>query len=440
MVAAATPSVSIVQPWRVVVMAMPKSRWIHNVELKNGYLLVQVSDLATDPVYRWQTCGLHELTAKELQRCYRNLGLSTERHWTRDDLLEGLLVHFGMAKPTAPVVPVVADPVPTPTPSVSVSAANVPDPSGFDLGSLGSILEQVARSAAESALADFQPTAAVDEQIVRDIVAEGISKATLPQTITVVSNREPNGVTVQGAHKDFAKVVKMVELGLQPWLHGEAGTGKTTLAMQIAEALGLPFYGKSLTAQTTESSFYGYQTADGSLVRKAFREAWEHGGVFLLDEVSSAMGNLIAGVNMALANGVCEFPDGMIPMHPDFRVIAAANDIGMGPTAKYPKGMRQDASFRDRFVFVEITLDESVVEAGVRSRIQGADADRWLVVWSVARSNARQDGSLDVTPRSAFQGADLISLGFSLRDAADAAILRGADGSVATRILADTGL
>jgi cobaltochelatase CobS len=423
-------------------MAMPKSRWIHNVELKNGYLLVQVSDLATDPVYRWQTCGLHELTAKELQRCYRNLGLSTERHWTRDDLLEGLLVHFGMAKPpvAVPAAPVVADPEPTPTPSVSVSAANVPTPSGFDLGSLGSILEQVARAAAESALADFQPSAAVDEQIVRDIVAEGIAAATIPQTVTVISPKVPQGVTIQGCHRDFTKVVKIVQMGLQPWLHGEAGTGKTTLSMQIAESLGLPFYGKSLTAQTTESSFYGYQTADGSLIRKAFREAWENGGVFLLDEVSSAHSNLISGINMALANGVCEFPDGMIPKHEDFRVIAAANDIGMGPTAKYPKGIRQDASFRDRFVFVEITLDESVVEAGVRSRIQGADADRWLSVWSVARSNARQDGSLDVTPRSAFQGADLISLGFSLRDAAEAAILRGADGSVATKILADTGL
>ena len=227
---------------------------------------------------------------------------------------------------------------------------------------------------------------------------------------------------------------------MAPWLHGEAGTGKTTLAIQIAEALGLPFYGKSLTAQTTESSFFGYQTADGSLVRKAFREAWEFGGIFLLDEVTSAHSNLISGVNMAMENKVCEFPDGMIPMHPDFRVIAAANDIGMGPSSKYPKGIKQDASFRDRFVFVEITLDESVVEAGVRSRLQGADADRWLAIWSVARSNAKQDGTLEITPRSAFQGAELIDLGFTFREAADAAILRGADGTLAVKVLADTGL
>lgn len=410
-------------------MAMPKSRWIHEVYCSSDdRIIVKCSDSATTVDWHQSLVTLDELTTKELQRCYRNIGKVSERHWDRAALENGIKAHFGLAVTPSVSVPKV------PTPSVSVSAT-APTTS-LDLG----IISQVISATVAEAMANYAPpTPSLDEARVAEIVAEGIAKATLPQTVTVISPKVPQGSTVQGAHKDFTKVVKLVGAGLYPWLHGEAGTGKTTLAMQIADALGLPFYGKSMTLQTTESSFFGYQTADGTLVRKAFREAWEHGGVFLLDEASSVHPNLAATINMAAANGICEFPDGMIRQHSDFRLIAAANDIGQGPSSKYPKGVKQDTSFLDRFTFKEITLDESIVDAGVRSRLQGYQADRWLTIWSVARSNAR-GGAVTVTPRSAFQGAEMIALGFTEREAAESAILRGADGDLATRILQDCGI
>ena len=247
--------------------------------------------------------------------------------------------------------------------------------------------------------------------------------------------------TVQGAHKDFAAVLRRVVAGLTLWLHGEAGTGKTTLAIQIAKAMGLPFRGVSVTAQMTAAQFFGYTNAMGDVVRTDFREVWEHGGVFLIDEASSAMANLAAGINMALANGVCAFPDGMIDRHPDCHIMAAANDVGMGPTPKYPKGLKQDASFRDRFVFHELTLDMDVVKSGVTSRCDAATAEAWLKVWNQARANVKSYGlDLVITPRSAFDGATLLSIGDGVQSAARDAILKGAPDAVAEKVLEGTGV
>lgn len=410
-------------------MAMPKSRWIHEVYLSSDdRILAKVSDDPATVHWHQSVVTLDELTSKELQRCYRNIGSASERHWDRAALVSGIEFHFGLVKEFT-------EPEPKATVVVPPVSATVPTTS-LDLG----IISTVISATVTQAMANYAPpTNPLDESRVGEIVAEAIAKAHIPQTVTVISPNVPQGSTVQGAHKDFQSVVKLVGAGLTPWLHGEAGTGKTTLAIQIAEALGLQFYGKSMTLQTPESSFFGYQSADGTLIRKAFREAWECGGVFLLDEASSVHPNLAASINMAAANGICEFPDGMVKQHSEFRLIAAANDIGQGPSSKYPKGVKQDTSFLDRFTFMEITLDEAIVEAGVRSRLQGYKADHWLTVWSVARSNAR-GGAVTVTARSAFQGAEMIALGFTPRQAADAVILRGADGDLAARILQDCNI
>lgn len=254
---------------------------------------------------------------------------------------------------------------------------------------------------------------------------------------------EPEPTIYDGRHKDFGKVLSRIKAGITPWLHGEAGTGKTTLAIQIAEALELPFYGKSVTAQMTEVSFFGYTDANGQVVRTPFREAWENGGVFLLDEASSATPNLAAGINMALANGKVAFPDRMIDRHDDCIIIAAANDTGQGPTPKYPKGIKQDASFLDRFVMTELVLDQRVVDAAVKDRITDpVMRAEWLRLWKKARQNVLKYGLTNVviTPRSAMDGATLRSIGESLRDAAVDTILKGDTGPTAHKVLEGTGV
>lgn len=332
--------------------------------------------------------------------------------------------------------------------SVSCHASNRPvDPSECNWVYLGGLSRQELRRAAANLGLGMARSASNDELVaaIRAAVL-GDPEPTpepSPEPVIPTPEPEPEPEPFDGKHRDFDRVLRRVQAGITPWLHGEAGTGKTTLAIQIAEAMGLPFYGKSVTAQMTEVSFFGYTDANGQVVRTPFREAWENGGVFLLDEASSATPNLAAGINMALANGRVAFPDGMIDRHDDCMIIAAANDTGQGPTPKYPKGIKQDSSFLDRFVMTELVLDDRVVDAGVAERLENAMLRRqWMSVWHKCRMNAQTYGLTNVviTPRSAFDGATLLAIGESVRDAAVDSILKGDTSDTGRKVLEGTGI
>jgi cobaltochelatase CobS len=136
---------------------------------------------------------------------------------------------------------------------------------------------------------------------------------------------------------------------------GPAGSGKTTLAKNIAAALGLDFGFISLSQGVTESHLLGrlLPQADGSWQYQASRfvEIFENGGVFLLDEIDAADANLMVSINAALANGILANPNGRIHhRHSDTYIIAAANTWGRGADSSYVGRNALDASTLDRFV------------------------------------------------------------------------------------------
>lgn len=330
--------------------------------------------------------------------------------------------------------------------SVSIGASNRPvDPAECNWVYLGELSRQELRRAAANLGLGMARSASNEEltAAIRAAVLGGVVPTPAPAPVIPTPAPEPEPEPFDGKHRDFDRVLRRVQAGITPWLHGEAGTGKTTLAIQIAEAMGLPFHGISVTNETTITTFFGYTDANRLLHRTDFREAWEHGGIFLLDEASSARPTIAAGINMALANGVVSFPDGMIKRHPECFIIAAANDTGQGPTPVYPKGIKQDASFLDRFVMTELVLDDRVVDAGVAERLENAMLRRqWMSVWHKCRMNAQAYGLTNVviTPRSAFDGATLLSIGESLRDAAVDSILKGDASDTGRKVLEGTGI
>ena len=107
----------------------------------------------------------------------------------------------------------------------------------------------------------------------------------------------------------------------------------------------------------------GYMDATGDYVRTAFRNAFEHGGVFLFDEVDNGNANALGVVNSALANGSMAFPDGMVKRHPDFLCVASANTYGRGADRQYVGRQALDAAFMDRFEVIHVDYDEALEEA-----------------------------------------------------------------------------
>lgn len=209
---------------------------------------------------------------------------------------------------------------------------------------------------AEAIAPYMKPTpATIDE----NKVIELIKKFAPVKEIQIKTNDKTN--TVPGAqHEKFETVLKMIGAGLNLYLYGPAGTGKTQLAETAAQALNKRFCCISVCSQSTKSDLLGFIGATGNYVKSLFREAYENGGVFLIDEIDNGNPNVLAVLNSALANGYCAFPDGMIKRSPDFICIAAANTFGTGANREYVGRNQLDAATLNRFVQIEVNYDENL--------------------------------------------------------------------------------
>lgn len=164
-------------------------------------------------------------------------------------------------------------------------------------------------------------------------------------------------------HKQLEHLIKVSNLRLHSLIVGMAGTGKTHSASQTAEALGLPFYAMSVGAQTSKSDIIGYMSASGKYVKTHFRDAYQKGGVFLMDEIDSGNANVLIQINSALSNDMCAFPDRMVKRHKNFVFIASANTYGQGMNRQYVGRNQLDAATLDRFTIIEWDIDSNVEEA-----------------------------------------------------------------------------
>lgn len=161
---------------------------------------------------------------------------------------------------------------------------------------------------------------------------------------------------VSGARPELAEIVRRVAAGLpNVWLTGPAGSGKTTLARTLAEALGRPFGAQSFAPDMTTAALVGGPNAQGIFQESAFVAAYEGGFVYLLDECDAAPADILLTINAALANGELFLPRHhdparrVIKRHPDTVIVCAANTWGVGADAQYIGRGPLDAAFLSRF-------------------------------------------------------------------------------------------
>ena len=268
------------------------------------------------------------------------------------------------------------------------------------------------------------------------ILSDKVAKMT-PKVIEVhIPNRPVNRIDgIQ--HEQFPSVLRILGKNRNLFLVGPAGTGKTTIAENAAKALGAEFSAQSFNAQSSKADLVGFVTANGVYVPTEFRRRFECGGVYLMDEIDNANPNILGTLNAALANGYMAFPDGMVKRHAEFVAVAAGNTYGNGATAQYVGRNPIDAATKDRFVFVDILIDENVETAMVGATgLDAAKAAQWLAVVRQCRKNVQDSGlQIIVSPRAAENGAHLIDAGFPVREVIDMTILKGAKPEQAAKVL-----
>lgn len=226
------------------------------------------------------------------------------------------------------------------------------------------------------ALLEMIPQQPVDMESVEALVDSKIEAAAATIVETLANKIEPRVDTVfvrpnetqhkiEGeAHAKLKHIVGLASIRTNILMVGPAGCGKTHLAEQAAQALGLEFSSISCTAGMSESQLLGWllPIGDGGkfeYVQSEFIRLYENGGVYLLDEMDGADANTLMILNQALANGGFYVPQArrMVKRHPDFVCIAAANTYGHGGDMVYAGRERLDTATLDRFKNGVVTMD-----------------------------------------------------------------------------------
>jgi cobaltochelatase CobS len=238
-------------------------------------------------------------------------------------------------------------------------------------------------------------------------------------------------VKVDLAHKLLPDVTAWVSNGIWPFLVGPAGSGKTTLAKQVAKVLKRKFYAENRV--TSEYKLLGFVDGHGRYVRTQFREAYEKGGGFLLDEVDASDADALVSFNAALENGFCAFPDKLVPMHKDFFCIAAGNTFGRGADRQYVGRNQLDAATLDRFAILEMDYDEDF-------ELQLAGNAEWTRYVQKVRSAVEAEKIRHiVSPRASIKGAIMLAAGMAQSKVEEALVWKGLDAGNRGRVMTRLG-
>ena len=187
---------------------------------------------------------------------------------------------------------------------------------------------------------------------------------------------------------------------------GDAGTGKSTIAAHVAEALGLSFRAICCSGGLTEGALVGRLTPNlttGELVYTPgpLVEAFRDGGVFLLDEIDAADENVLLAINAMIDAPVWHTPTGEeIPRHCNFVLLAGANTYGTGASRIYNGRNQLDGAFLNRWLTASIDYDTELERTlcaclEIADRIQKArtiirarNLRRWLTTRDILKADA----------------------------------------------------
>lgn len=263
-------------------------------------------------------------------------------------------------------------------------------------------------------------------------IGDEISENT--KTVIIDTKEEPRESEYYHKHYLYNKLLKICQLNIQNnaniniMLVGPAGSGKSTICHQIADNLNLQFYFISVGQQTTKSDLLGYMDANGKYVITPLRQAYENGGIFLLDEMDAGNANVITVLNAMLANEIAYFPDGQIKRHQDFICFSASNTYGRGADRLFVGRNQLDAASLDRFVVIDFDYDDEL-------EMKLANNQIWTIyIQQLRRTAWNLKERIVISPRASIYGAKLLSAGFNQKEVEQMVIWKGISKDIENRI------
>lgn len=262
----------------------------------------------------------------------------------------------------------------------------------------------------------------------------------------VLEIRLPDGTTIETdepKHHLLPKLIKHILAPVVPgrnkknyYLYGMPGSGKSYAGIQAARILNMDRDYLPCTPSTTKSDVFGFMSGmTGEYVTSGFRRIYECGGVFVFDELDNTDPRLQAGINGALENGDCAFPDALVKRHPSAVIIGTGNTAGYGANRQFPGRQPMDGAFRGRFAFISWETDEKMERQAALAL--NPRADKWIDWVQALRKLALKDyPQLLVTARASIDGAEKLAQGETCAEAAQMHLWQGYDADSVKAMLA----
>lgn len=277
--------------------------------------------------------------------------------------------------------------------------------------------------------------AKMDKDAVNELIEEAIGKNRTPLKIEVTNVDTGVVKTIERPHAKLKQLLYYVSKRQHVYLYGPAGSGKSTAAQQVAEALNRSFGYISLNPQTPDSRILGFVDAGGTYRETEFYRCYKNGGVFCIDEMDNASAALLTTLNSLLENGHGAFPNGIIPRHAEFILVATGNTNGKGGNPMFPERRPFDSAFAERFTFLLWEYDEAL-EKDITLAIN-PKAATWLTwIRKVRAFCAKNYPRVLVSPRASFKGAEYLKdSGLPIAEIAEAVVWKGLDKDTVNRVI-----
>jgi cobaltochelatase CobS len=238
------------------------------------------------------------------------------------------------------------------------------------------------------------------------------------------------------------KVCLGFELGMNVYLWGYHGTGKTTVLEQCAARTGRAFLRVQHTGNTEEAHILGQYVVKTDMVEAQeigpdgkihavlkpqtvtefqygpLAMAMKYGMIYCADEYDFAMPSVIALYQPVLEGKPLVIKDApihqrVIHPHPDFRFVATGNTNGVGDeTGLYQGTMIQNAASYSRFHITEevkyMPAEQEVMVLRSKTGLVKKDAEKFVKIANAIREEfAKGSLSMTISPRELITAAKL---------------------------------
>ncbi|HEU4772541.1 MAG TPA: AAA family ATPase, partial [Candidatus Udaeobacter sp.] len=175
-------------------------------------------------------------------------------------------------------------------------------------------------------------------------------------------------ISSEGKHELFGYLLLIVENGVPFFLIGPAGTGKSYIAKQVADYLGIDYGETSMAAGSSRSDLLGRHTINREkpFIPSEHSQQYSGGGLHLFDEIDRANPSTMVPLHNALASDeLYNSINGERYAKSDhYAPGAAGNTFGLGANRQYTSAERLDAATLDRFRMgrIYLPIDETMEE------------------------------------------------------------------------------